>query len=144
MSFVFLVHFGATWALVGLIWFVQVVHYPLFGHVGRDAFAPYEEQHTRRTGWVVGVLMPLEAITALWLVVRPPPEVGTAWFLLGLALVGALWLTTLVVHVPLHRQLSRGFDTYLGNRLVRTNWIRTILWSARGVLLLIVGGWLVG
>ncbi|MDJ0497135.1 MAG: hypothetical protein QNJ89_04845 [Acidimicrobiia bacterium] len=139
MPFVFLVHLGATWALVGLIWFVQVVHYPLFGHVGRAAFAGYEEQHTRRTGWVVGVLMPAEAITALWLVVSPPAEVGAAWFLLGLALVGALWLTTLVVHVPLHRQLSRGFDTYLGNRLVWTNWIRTLLWTARGLLVLFIG-----
>ena len=139
MSFVFLVHLAATWALVGLIWFVQVVHYPLFGHVGRAAFAAYEEQHTRRTGWVVGVLMPVEAITALWLVFRPPAEVGAAWFLLGLVLVGALWLTTLVVHVPIHRQLSRGFDTYLGHRLVWTNWIRTFLWTARGLLILFIG-----
>ena len=139
MSSVFLVHFGATWALVGLIWFVQVVHYPLFAHVGGDAFPNYEAQHTRRTGWVVGVLMPLEAGTALWLVLSPPADVDVAWLLLGLALVGVLWLTTLVVHVPLHRRLSAGFDPSVGRRLVVTNWIRTVLWSARGVLLVFIG-----
>lgn len=29
-----LVHAAATWAMVGLVWFVQVVHYPLFAQVG--------------------------------------------------------------------------------------------------------------
>ncbi len=144
MTSVFLLHLGATWALVGLIWFVQVVHYPLFRYVGRDAFVDFEAQHTRRTGWVVGVLMPVEAITALWLVLRPPAGVDGVWFLLGLGLVGALWLTTLIVHVPLHRSLSAGFDASLGKRLVVTNWVRTFFWSGRGVLLLLVGSWVVG
>ena len=52
------VHVGATWALVGLIWFVQVVHYPLFASVGPGEFAHYEAQYTRRTARVVGVIMP--------------------------------------------------------------------------------------
>ena len=34
MPLVFLLHLGATLALVGLIWTVQVVHYPLFAGVG--------------------------------------------------------------------------------------------------------------
>ena len=144
MPLVFLVHLGATWALVGLIWFVQVVHYPLFSYVGGAVFAGYEEQHTRRTGWLVGVLMPLEAGSALWLVLSPPPGVDGSWLLFGLLLVATLWLTTLLVHVPLHRRLSRGFDTYLGNRLVVSNWIRTALWTARGVLVLFVASWLAG
>ena len=144
MPFVVLIHLGATWALVGLIWFVQVVHYPLFAYVGEAAFAGFEGQHTRRTGWVVGVLMPLEAVTGLWLALRPPAGVEGFWLLLGLGLIGALWLTTLIVHVPLHRRLSQGFDADLITRLVATNWIRTALWSARGGLLLLVGGWVLG
>lgn len=144
MSTLFLVHFGVTWALVGLIWFVQIVHYPLFGYVGTANFPGYEDQHTRRTGWLVGVLMPLEAATGLWLVFSPPGDVDAVWFMFGLVLIAALWLTTLVVHVPLHRTLSKGFVSELGNRLVTTNWIRTSLWSARGALVLLVGGWLTG
>jgi hypothetical protein len=137
-------HAAATGVMTGLIWFVQVVHYPLFAYVGRAAFPQYEAQHTRRTGRLVAVLMPLEAGTALWLVLSTPAGVDASWLVVGLLLVAALWLTTLLVQVPLHRGLSNGFDSDLGNRLVVTNWIRTFLWSARGVLLLWIGSWLVG
>jgi hypothetical protein len=41
------VHLAATAAMVGLIWFVQVVHYPLFASVGADEFVAYENAHTR-------------------------------------------------------------------------------------------------
>ena len=34
MSALLAAHAAATWALVGLIWTVQVVHYPLFALVG--------------------------------------------------------------------------------------------------------------
>lgn len=43
-------HLFATAAMVGLIWFVQVVHYPLFASVGADGFTDYETAHRRRTG----------------------------------------------------------------------------------------------
>ena len=140
MPSLLLAHLAATWALIGLIWFVQIIHYPLFAEVDRRAFTRYEAQHTRRTGWLVGVLMPLEAVTALWLVVRPPSGVDQVWLLVGLVLIAALWLTTLFLHVPMHRSLSLGFDSDLIGRLVATNWIRTLLWSVRGLLVLLIAG----
>ena len=33
-----IIHAAATWFMVGLIWFVQIVHYPMFANVGRDSF----------------------------------------------------------------------------------------------------------
>ena len=39
---------AVTSALFGLIWIVQVVHYPLFGRVGREGFAAYESAHRGR------------------------------------------------------------------------------------------------
>lgn len=60
-----LVQSAATLFMTGLIWFVQVVHYPLFGSAGRDIFAGYERAHQRRTGWVVGPPMLVELATAL-------------------------------------------------------------------------------
>ena len=49
-----LVHAAATWFLVGLIWIIQVVHYPLFARVGEDGFVAYEAAHTRLISLVVG------------------------------------------------------------------------------------------
>lgn len=31
-------HLAATWMMVGVIWFVQVCHYPLFPWIPEDAF----------------------------------------------------------------------------------------------------------
>ncbi len=137
MKAVLLVHVAATWSMVGVIWFVQLVHYPLFRAVGRSEFVVYEDQHTRRTGWLVGVLMPIEALTGLALVIDPTSSSGLGP-LIGLLLIGAIWATTLAVQVPLHRSLSRGYDDALLMRLVRSNWIRTGLWSARGLLVLVI------
>ena len=40
-----LVHVVATLVMTGLIWFVQIVHYPLMAKVGRADFAEYERLH---------------------------------------------------------------------------------------------------
>ncbi len=41
-----------------------------------------------------------------------------------------IWLATFILSVPCHRQLQKsGKDLSTINRLVATNWIRTILWS---------------
>ena len=67
MNWILLLHAAATVFMTGLIWFVQVVHYPLFSAVGRDRFSEYEGRHSRLTGRVVGAPMLLELATAdLW------------------------------------------------------------------------------
>ena len=71
-----LIHLAATWALVGLIWFVQLVHYPLFSAVAPERFVVFEAEHSKRTTWVVAVLMPAEAITGMALALNPPAGVA--------------------------------------------------------------------
>jgi hypothetical protein len=89
-------HAFATLFMTGLIWFVQVVHYPLFDQVGKAEFAGYERQHTRRTGWVVGGPMLLEMALALLLAWSPGGL--AAWC--GLGLLGVVWLSTALGQVP--------------------------------------------
>ena len=60
--------------MVGLIWFVQIVHYPLFSAVGERGYTAYQIQHMNLTGAVVGPPMVIEALTALWLALSPPPR----------------------------------------------------------------------
>jgi hypothetical protein len=123
-------HAIVTLFMTGLIWFVQVVHYPLFDRVGKADFASYEQEHTRRTGWLVGGPMLLELGLAAALAWSPG---GTAAWC-GLGLLAIIWLSTAVWQVPMHRRLERGFDQAAHLRLKRGNWVRTIAWSLRGVL----------
>jgi hypothetical protein len=127
----------ATFAMTGLIWFVQVVHYPLFRSVGAPGYAAYQAEHMRLTTLVVGPLMLLEAATALWLVLDRPAFVSPAQAWAGLALLAVAWLATVFLSVPRHEALRHGFDASAHAALVATNWIRTAAWSARSVLLLL-------
>ena len=60
MKYVLLANLGATLFMVGVIWFVRVVHYPLFSRVGGESFALYSEAHSRLTTYVVGSPMLVE------------------------------------------------------------------------------------
>ncbi len=124
-------HAGATLFMTGLIWFVQVVHYPLFRRLGATDAAAYAREHARRTGWVVGPVMLLELGLALTLATRGGPA---AW--LALALLGVIWASTAGIQVPLHRRLAVDPDPVAIERLVRTNWIRTGAWTLRSPLAL--------
>ncbi|MEZ5420475.1 MAG: hypothetical protein R2708_24465 [Vicinamibacterales bacterium] len=134
VGLVLVAHAAATWAMTGLIWFVQVVHYPLMAAVGGAGFAAYHAAHARLTTLVVGPLMLAEAACAVWIAAARPTT--AAW--IGLALVAAVWSVTFVVSVPRHNLLAAGYDVAVIDSLVATNWIRTMAWTARAV----VAAWL--
>lgn len=127
-----LVHAAATWAMTGLIWFVQVVHYPLLRGVGPSGFPAYHEDHSRLTTFVVGPLMLVEATAALGIAVAGQAALVPAWT--GVALLAVVWGATFFSSVPRHALLAAGFDGGVIDSLVTTNWIRTAAWSARALL----------
>src|SRR4051812_17012703 len=138
MVLLLLTHAAATLFMVGLIWFVQVVHYPLFDRVGTSDFSAYSTRHTTVTGLVVGPPMILEAVTAVALVVWTPPEISVSLVWTGLLLVAGIWLSTVLLQAPRHTTLGRGFDPAAHRFLVTSNWLRTVLWSLRGLVVLCI------
>ena len=135
-SIALLTNAASTFYMVGLLWFVQRVHYPLFAEVGADAFPGYERAHVSRTGPVVGPPMLLELGSAGLMVFAPARGVPSAAVWLGLALLAVIWGSTALLQVPRHRELESGFGDRAHRRLVTSNWIRTIAWSLRGGLVL--------
>ena len=145
-AWILLLHVAVTLAMAGLCWFVQVVHYPLFAAVGEGAFIEYSHLHSRRTTWVVAPLMLLElgsgaVLMALASVAGREPAAlpvsgSLRWFWVAMGLLILIWLSTFFVQVPLHSKLAQGFDAGIASRLVLTNWVRTLLWTARGAILL--------
>jgi hypothetical protein len=131
---VFVVHLAATLVMVGVIWFVQLVHYPLFAGVGAAGFAAYAREHARRTTWVVAPTMLVELATGVALVWRRPVALPAWGVWAGVALLALVWGSTFALQVPRHDELRDGFDGGAHRRLVRTNWLRTAAWTARGAL----------
>lgn len=128
------IHLVATAMMAGLIWFVQIVHYPLFAAVGPDRFVAYELAHQRRTSFVVGLPMAVEGVTTLILLFAAPDGLGWALPLVGAGLLAVIHASTVFLQVPAHAALAESADQATIARLVRTNWIRTIGWSARTVV----------
>lgn len=127
---------AAGLVMVGVIWMVQLVNYPLMGHVPADAFVAHEDQHRRRISLVVGPAMGVESATAIALLITQPEGIPL-WLLgVGLALLGVALGTTAFVSAPIHGQLLDGRDDELLARLIRTNWIRTAAWTGRGAVAL--------
>ena len=131
-----LLQLGTTLPLVGLIWFVQVVAYPLFARVAAADFLAYHASHSRLITYVVAPLMLGELASAIAWLIWPLRGVSPAVAWVGAALAVAAWAATMFVSVPQHTILARGFDPRAHDLLVVTNWIRTAAWTARGAILL--------
>jgi hypothetical protein len=115
--------------LCGLIWTIQVVHYPLFAAVGGSAWTGYERAHQRRIAMLVAPLMVVNVALAGAVLLAGGPDVVLR--ALDAALALAVFTATGTVYSALHRQLGRGWDSALGARLVHLNWWRTAAWSAQ-------------
>ena len=131
-------HAAATLVMVGVIWFVQVVHYPLMARVSASEFAAYEHEHQNRTTFVVAPTMLIEVVAAAVLLVVAPAGLGRILPAAGIALLAVIWLSTFLVQVPLHTWLAGGFDAGAHRKLVWSNWLRTLAWTGRGVLVLVM------
>lgn len=117
--------------MTGLIWFVQVVHYPLLAKVGAESTS-YQAAHMTRTTWVVAAPMLAEAGSCVFLGLL---AVGPGWQRWpSTALLVVVWGATAFLLVPAHDALARGFDPEVHGRLVAANWIRTVAWTARAAL----------
>lgn len=125
-------HVAATGVMVGVIWFCQLVHYPLLALVSERSWGAYEIAHCNRITAIVGPAMGVELVSAAALCVPGIwwDEVPwTAWA--NLALLGLIWASTAFLQVPLHSRLGSGRDEAALRKLVATNWIRTLAWTAR-------------
>lgn len=135
-NLVFLLHIGTTLYLVGVIWIVQILHYPLLAGVGVEGYTAYHNLHTSRITPVVAPAMIVELLTAIYFAFVVIEKIDRNYFLFGLVLVLIIWASTFLVQVPLHEKLAAGFDADILHRLVLTNWVRTIAWTLRGGLVL--------
>jgi hypothetical protein len=80
--------------------------------------------------------MIVELATAIALLYFKPENIDVRLIWCGLIMVALLWASTFFLQVPLHDKLSAGFSAENHAALVGGNWVRTVLWSLRGVLVL--------
>jgi hypothetical protein len=131
-----IVHMAATWFMVGLIWTVHTVHYPLFAEVGTATYTEFQAEHVERIGRLLLFPWLAEGLTLLGLIwvafrragrrdLRVPVAVGAV--AMGIVLlISGFW------SAPAHGELADGFDAAVHGRLMDANLVRTLAWTVRG------------
>lgn len=126
------VHVAATMAMVGLMWTVHFVHYPLFAKVGAEGYPDYQSEHIDRIGAVLVLPWGLEGASIIAVLVLGWRHPIRRLAIAGVALMGLILLVTAVWAAPVHGELLDGFDAEQHDTLMNANLVRTILWTARG------------
>jgi hypothetical protein len=127
-----LLHLVATSAMCGIIWLVQLVHYPTFHYVDSLRATSFEVFHQNAITPIVLPLMLLEMATFGLLFKQGERDRG---FLCSGVILAIVWLSTFLIQTPIHQQLVLGFNPDLIAKLILTNWIRTLGWSVRMILI---------
>lgn len=66
------INIASTVYMFAIIWFVQLVHYPMLAKVGKSNFVSYENEYTRRMGPVVAPAMTVELCSSVWILFSLP------------------------------------------------------------------------
>ncbi|MGD8293472.1 MAG: hypothetical protein PVF37_17310 [Desulfobacterales bacterium] len=120
-----------SWGLLILIWLVQLIIYPGFQRISREAFTAYHRWYVIRISAVVLPLMVAELVLTIWWILSDaysPISLSAGFFVI------IVWISTFVLQVPTHNRLKTGKDQTRIQRLVMTNWIRTMAWSLKAGL----------
>lgn len=122
-----LVNLKVSSALAAVLWVVQLVVYPAFASIDPGNFCAWHRRYTRTIGCVVAplILIQAAAVAHAWGSLSPAPG---PLVVQSLAILVA-WGVTAAVSVPLHHRLGKSRDPVAMQRLVRTNWWRTLAWS---------------
>ncbi len=113
--------------MVVILWLVQLVIYPSFLSCDEKRLVAWHRRYTSRVAWVIIPVMFSQLLVVAWLSWQYPHPAN----LYALLALLACWTLTFAVSVPLHRKIDAGDTTVLTlERLIRTNWPRTILWTA--------------
>lgn len=123
--------------MVGLIWTIHFVHYPLFSFVGEKEYVAFQAEHVERIGRVLLVPWAIEgACVAILLLtvlrgqyrrLAPPVVIGAG------AMAVILGISAFF-SAPAHGKLADGFDAAVHSDLMLADLFRTLAWTVRGAI----------
>lgn len=121
------------WVL-GQIWLVQIVVYPLFAQVGEREYVGYHRFYSRRIP--LPVIIPGFASFLLPVPVALYGPVVPYWMSAANIAVGVVGLlVTVLLEIPRHARLEKGGkDGTTIAELIRYNWPRTLSITAQAVI----------
>ncbi len=133
-NFVLLGHLIFTSIMTGVIWVIQIVHYPSFHFIEKELYTAFQKFHMNKISIIVIPIMLAELITGMMLFLDKSSK--SPFLIISLIILVLIWLITGVFFSKAHNELITGYQELVVNQLVVMNWIRTLLWTLRLLLLI--------
>ena len=127
MDTLILLNFIVSLTMFGIIMVTQVVSYPLFLNLDEKIFTSYHSEYVKRITIIVMPVMTIELALTIMLYYMHDGFLSQV-FLISLIMI---FISTVIIQVPIHNKLKFNYDEYLTKKLIKTNWIRTFLWSLK-------------
>ena len=132
-NFVLLGHLIFTSIMTGVIWIIQIVHYPSFHFIEKELYTAFQKFHMNKISIIVIPIMLAELITGMMLFLDKSSK--SPFLIISIIILVLIWLITGVFFTKAHNELIAGYQELVVNQLVAMNWIRTLLWTLRLLLL---------
>ena len=132
-NFVLLGHLIFTSIMTGVIWVIQIVHYPSFHFIEKELYTAFQKFHMNKISIIVIPIMLAELITGMMLFLDKSSK--SPFLTISIIILVLIWLITGVFFTKAHNELIAGYQELVVNQLVAMNWIRTLLWTLRLLLI---------
>ena len=127
-------HLITTSMMVAIIWMVQILHYPSFLFIDKEQYTEFQQFHMKKISYIIIPIMLLELFSGFGILFDI--EKVQLSFYASLTLLILIWLITGLFFTKYHTELSKKYNHNTILRLIRFNWIRTVLWTIRLAFLL--------
>ena len=128
---VFITHCIATYIMVGVIWVIQLVHYPSFHFIDKKKYKSFQNFHMNKISYIVLPTMLVELFTGFIIFFDFSFIQGDFIFYISIFFLLCIWAITGFVFTKLHNELLKGYDELLIQKIIKWNWSRTLLWTFR-------------
>ncbi len=126
------IHFASTAVMVGVIWVIQLLHYPTFHYIEKNNYSQFQKFHMNRISYIVIPAMVIEMLSGIMLLIINDD------FIISFSLLVCIWIITFVFFTNIHQRLLSKYENTAVEKLVNLNWIRTAFWTVRLVILFII------
>ena len=120
--------------MLGLIMTTQVVSYPIFHFVDKNNFSIYHNNYIKYISIIVMPIMVLELGFSIILFLIFKGIIFSILLFINIIIL----ITTFFIQVPIHSSLSKKFNKQEIDKLIISNWLRTLLWSIKVYLSILI------
>ena len=134
MNILIIVNLVISAFMLGLIITTQFVSYPMFHFADKNNFSSYHNNYVEHISFIVMPVMLFELGFSILLF----SVFKGILFIILLFINSMILITTYFIQVPIHNKLGKKFNKQRIDKLIKTNWIRALLWIIKVYLSVLI------